>query len=635
MKIILNNKKINLNINSDPIDINYLLKKIKKKNNINNIISYKINEKIFDLKSIIPIKKNDEIVLICKDDEMAKDIYNHSTAHLLAHSIHRLYPKADFAIGPSIENGFYYDIDFKDHVLSENDFAKIENEMHKIANEKIEIKKKIISKEEAIKLFKNNKYKLELINEINDDISIYTQKDFTDLCKGPHVPNTSYLKYFKILSLSGSYWRGNSKNKQLTRIYGTANSNEEKLKEFLELLEKKKEINHKKIGKNLQLFLFSEYGPGMTFWLPNGLILKNELKKFCIELHEKNGYVFVETPIMLSKDLWVTSGHWKNYKDNMYLSKIENNEFAIKPMNCPGCVLIYKNSHHSYRELPIRISELGIVHRHEASGALNGLFRVREFTQDDAHIFCRYDQMENEIAKIIKIFDEIYNLFNLKYSIEISTRPDKYIGDIKIWNESEKILKKACKKCKKDIIINEGNGAFYGPKIDFKIKDSIGRTWQCGTIQLDMNLPQKFELYYVNEKNEKMIPIMIHRAAFGSLERFIGILLEHYNGILPLWLSPEQIRILPINCQYLKYSERFLYNLKKSNIRATIDNSEESLSYRLKKAQISKIPYTVIIGNNEVKEKKISYRIHGKETQYETSKNNFKKIIIKQIKDKK
>ena len=632
MNISLNNKKISLNTDKNEINIDYLLKIIKENK---KIIAYKINRVFFDLNNVASIKENDDVVLIYDDSEEAKNIYNHSTAHLLAHSIHRLYPKALFTIGPSIENGFYYDIDFGDDILSENDFEKIENEMHKISNEKIDIKREIISKNEAIKLFKNNNYKLWLINKIDTEISIYKQKDFIDLCKGPHVPNTSYLKYFKILSLSGSYWLGDSKNKQLTRIYGIAMNNEKKLNEYLELLKKQKEIDHKKIGKNLQLFLFSKYGLGMPFWLPNGLILKNELKKFWIKLHEKNNYLFSETPIMLSKELWVTSGHWKNYKNNMYLTKIENNEFAIKPMNCPGCILIYKNSQHSYRELPIRIGELGIVHRHEASGALNGLFRVREFTQDDAHIFCRSDQMKNEIIKIIKIFDEIYSLFNLKYSIEISTKPNKYIGNIKIWDKSEKILKEACKKCKKNIIINEGNGAFYGPKIDFKIKDSIGRTWQCGTIQLDMNLPQKFKLYYIDKNNKKITPIMLHRAIFGSLERFIGILLEHFNGVLPFWLSPEQIRILPINQLFLKYSKHFFNILKKKDIRVTIDNSEDSLSYRLKKSQINKVPYTIIIGNNEIQKKEVSYRIYGKETQYKTSKKNFLKMICKRIKEKK
>ncbi|MBP5301600.1 MAG: threonine--tRNA ligase [Bacilli bacterium] len=630
MKIILNNKKIN--INSKDINIeNVLLKFVK---NQNEIIAYKINGELFDLSNYIKINENDRIELIDKNSDEAKAIYNHSGAHLLAHAVHRLYPTALFAIGPNIETGFYYDIDFVDNVLSENDFSKIEKEMQKIANEKIKIERKIISKQEANNIFKNNKYKLELIKQIKEDISIYKQNDFVDLCIGPHVPNTSFLKHFKILSLSGSYWQGNSLNKQLTRIYGIVARDDIELKKYLDLIEKQKEINHKKIGKNLQLFMFSEYGPGLPFWLPNGIILKNELKKFWIDIHKKYGYSFIETPIILSKQLWLTSGHWRNYKKNMYLSKVEKEKYAIKPMNCPGCILVYKNAQHSYKELPIKLGELGLVHRHEASGALNGLFRVREFTQDDAHIFCSSDQLEQEIIEIIEIFNKIYSLFNLNYHIEISTRPDKYIGDIKSWNKSEQILKEACKKFNKKIVINNGGGAFYGPKIDFKLKDSMERTWQCGTIQLDMNLPKIFDLYYINKKNERVTPIMLHRAAFGSIERFIGIILEHFNGILPLWLAPEQVRILTVNNQHIKYAENFLDSLKKKNIRATID-FENSLSYRLKKSQVNKIPYTIVIGNNEISNNSITYRMYSKTEQFSIYQNKFIKMIVNNIKKKK
>ncbi|MCQ2794984.1 MAG: threonine--tRNA ligase [Bacilli bacterium] len=571
--------------------------------------------------------------------EITKDILNHSTAHLLAHAIHRLYPKALFAIGPSIEEGFYYDIDFNDVVLTENDFAKIEAEMKKIVKENIKIVRKEISKDEALKLFKDNPYKIELIKELKDDekISIYEQGDFTDLCRGPHVGYTGNLKHFKLLSLAGAYWRGDSKNKQLTRIYGTSAKTKEELDAYLKLLEDRKARDHRKLGKELGLFMISEFGPGFPFWLPRGMILRNELENYWYERHTEEGYVFVRTPIMLSKELWITSGHWTNYKDNMYTSKIEDKEFAIKPMNCPGGMLIYKNVLHSYKDLPIRMGELGLVHRNEASGALAGLFRVRTFTQDDAHIFCRKDQLQDEIKKMLKLYDEMYSLFNLDYTIELSTRPEnKYIGDIKIWNESEKILEEAIKASGKQYKINKGDGAFYGPKLDFKIRDSMNRIWQCGTIQLDMNLPERFDLTYVDENNNKVRPIMLHRALFGSIERFIGILIEHYGGAFPVWLCPEQVRVLPVNNQFhLQHAKHVVEEMKKLHIRAKLDDSNEKLGYRLRNAQVMKVPYTVVIGDKERDNKTLTYRKFGEQAQTTVKQDEFIKLVLDTIKDKK
>ena len=562
---------------------------------------------------------------------------NHSTSHLLAHAIHRLYPKALFGIGPSIEEGFYYDIDFIDTIITENDFSKIEEEMKKIVNENLPITRKDISKEEALNLFKDNPYKIELINKLKKNISIYSQGDFFDLCSGPHMNSTGELKYFKLLSLAGAYWKGNSKNKQLTRIYGVACFSKEELDAHLKLLEERKLRDHRKLGKELGLFMISEYGPGFPFWLPKGMILRNELENYWYQRHTEEGYVFVKTPIMLSKELWETSGHWSHYKKNMYTSKIDKKVFAIKPMNCPGGMLIYKNVLHSYKDLPIRMGELGLVHRNEASGALAGLFRVRTFTQDDAHIFCRKDQLQNEILKMLKLYDEMYSLFNLDYSIELSTRPrSKFIGDISVWDESEKILEEACKSSGKEFKINKGDGAFYGPKLDFKIKDSMNRIWQCGTIQLDMNLPERFDLTYIDENNNKIRPIMLHRALFGSIERFIGILIEHYGGAFPVWLAPEQVRVLPVNNQFhLEYAKQVVDEMKKLHIRAKLDDSNEKLGYRLRNAQVMKVPYTIVVGDKERDNKTLTYRKFGEQAQTTVSKDEFIKLTLDTIKAKK
>ena len=505
-----------------------------------------------------------------KEDEKLS-VMNHSCAHLLAQAVKHLYPKAMFWVGPVIDSGFYYDIDLGDEVIKEEDLEKIEKEMKKISKDGKRIIRHELSKSEALEMFKDDPYKIDLINRMDENdtvISCYTQGDFTDLCRGPHVDTVKELKYFKLLKVSGAYWKGDANNKMLQRIYGVCFDTEEGLKEYLDLLEEAKKRDHKKLGKELDLFMISEYGPGFPFFLPKGMILRNELENFWYREHTKEGYDFVKTPIMLNRELWEISGHWYNYRENMYTSEIDEKTFAIKPMNCPGGMLVYKNSLHSYKDLPLRIGELGQVHRHEASGALNGLFRVRTFTQDDAHIFMREDQIESEIVRLINFIDRMYKIFGLTYDIELSTRPEeKYIGSIEIWNKSEAILEKACHEAGHDCKINPGDGAFYGPKLDFHIKDSLGRVWQCGTIQLDMNLPERFDLTYVDKDGSKKRPIMLHRVIYGSIERFIGILIEHYAGAFPTWLSPVQVNIIPVNNEYhLEYANSLMNKLKELDI---------------------------------------------------------------------
>lgn len=597
-------------------------------------LALKLNGELLDMRSIINVSGDFE--LITSKSPEAKDLLNHSTSHLLAQAISRLYPNALFGFGPSIEDGFYYDIDFGDATLSDADFGKIEAEMKKISKENLAIKRIELTKEEALIKFKDNPYKVELIKGIEGQISIYEQGNFFDLCHGPHVPSTGFIKHFKLLSLAGAYWRGDSKNKQLTRIYGISFFSEEELTSYLTLLEERKKNDHRKLGKELELFMISDYGPGFPFWLPNGMILRNELENYWYKLHEKEGYVFVKTPIMLSKELWITSGHWANYKENMYTSQIDEKEFAIKPMNCPGGMLVYKNSIHSYKDLPLRMGELGLVHRHEASGALNGLFRVRTFTQDDAHIFCREDQLKDEIVTLLKLYNKLYSLFNLSYYVVLSTRPEsKYIGDIAIWDKSEKILKEASESAGIEVRINPGDGAFYGPKLDFKLKDSMGRIWQCGTIQLDMNLPERFDLNYIDQNGNKVRPIMLHRAIFGSVERFIGILIEHFGGAFPTWLSPVQVNVLPVNNAFHHdYSVKFVEDLKALDVRVKLDDSEEKLGFRLRNSQVKKIPFTVVIGDNEVKDGTVTYRIFGTEKQITVKKEDFIKLVLKSIKEK-
>lgn len=605
--------------------------------NLKQVIAYKIDNKIYDMQS--KISNDCEISFLYADDKNKEsfEILNHSTSHLMAEAILKLFPNAKLGFGPAIEEGFYYDVDLGDYQLKEEDLAKIENLMKKLSKEDNNFIRKEITKDEALKIFANDEYKIELINGIENQITIYSQGSFTDLCAGTHLPSTKYIRHFKLLNIAGAYWRGDVHNKQLTRIYGVSFFEEKDLNDYLLLLEERKKRDHRKLGKELGLFMISEYGPGFPFFLPNGMILRNELENFWYDYHAKNGYVFCKTPTMLSKELWITSGHWENYKDNMYTSTIDGKEFAIKPMNCPGGMLIYKNSLHSYKDLPIRLGELGLVHRHEASGALNGLFRVRTFTQDDAHIFLRKDQLIDEISKLLKIFDDIYSIFGLDYHIELSTRPEnKYIGDIEIWNESERILKEACEKSNKEFIINPGDGAFYGPKLDFKLKDSMNRIWQCGTIQLDMNLPERFDLTYIDENGNKVRPIMLHRAVLGSIERFIGIITENFAGAFPTWLSPIQVAIVPVNNLYhLEYANKIKEELEKHNIRVFLDDSNEKLSYKMRNTQIKKIPYSIVIGEKEMSENTLTYRVYSKNDQVNTTLEKFIDIVLSDIKEKK
>ncbi|HEY8395784.1 MAG TPA: threonine--tRNA ligase, partial [Bacilli bacterium] len=512
----------------------------------------KVNGENYDLSR--PLAGDCSLEIITKENPEAFAVLNHSCSHLLASAIKKTYPAAQFGVGPAIEEGFYYDVNpGKDIKITEEDLPKIEAEMLKIANQDLKFERREVTKEEALSIFGADKYKQEIINELPEEatITVYRHGDFTDLCRGPHVPDTKFLKHFKLLSVSGAYWRGDSENEQLQRIYGICFFSEEELKQYLEILKERAERDHRKLGRELGLFMLSEYGPGFPFWLPKGLVLKRTLEDYWYRIHARENYRFIQTPIMLNKELWEISGHWNNYNDNMYTSEIDKHQFAIKPMNCPGSILVYKSQLHSYRDFPLKLAELGLVHRHEASGALNGLFRVRNFTQDDAHIFITEDMIEHEVSEVIRLFDEVYSTFGLSYHIELSTRPEeKYIGSIEVWEKSEQALANACKNVGKEFKINPGDGAFYGPKLDFKLRDSMNRIWQCGTIQLDMNLPERFELTYIDENGEKKRPVMLHRAIFGSLERFIGIITEHYGGAFPTWLAPVQIKLIPVNKEY-------------------------------------------------------------------------------------
>ena len=572
-----------------------------------------------------------------KEDEKLS-VLNHSCAHLLAQAVKHLYPDAKFWVGPVIDDGFYYDIDLGDDVIKEEDLPKIEREMKKIAKDGKRIVRHELTREEALDKFKDDPYKIDLINNMADDtvISCYTQGDFTDLCRGPHVDTVKELKYFKLLKVSGAYWKGDANNKMFQRIYGVCFKTEEDLSNHLNFLEEAKRRDHKKLGKELDLFMISEYGPGFPFFLRDGMIIRNELENFWYKEHTKEGYEFIKTPIMLNKDLWELSGHWFNYRENMYTSEIDEKVFAIKPMNCPGGMLVYKNSLHSYKDLPLRIGELGQVHRHEASGALNGLFRVRTFTQDDAHIFMREDQIEEEVIRLISFIDRIYSVFGLTYDIELSTRPEeKYIGDIAIWDKSEKALQDACEKSGHSCKINPGDGAFYGPKLDFHIRDSLGRVWQCGTIQLDMNLPERFDLTYIDSDGSKKRPVMLHRVIYGSIERFIGILIEHYAGAFPLWLSPVQVNIIPVsNEHHLDYAQKLAEQLDSAGIRVKIDDRDEKMGYKMRESQTKKIPLTLVLGDKEVENDSVSYREFGKQETTTVSSKEFINLVTKCIEDK-
>lgn len=593
----------------------------------------KLNDELIDLNS--PILHNGKIELITGGTSGYESVLNHSCAHLLAQAIRELYPNAMFGVGPAIEEGFYYDIDLGDVKITEEDLPKIEKKMQALVAAAEPIVRKEVSKAEALEMFKNDVYKEELINELEDGvvISVYQQGNFCDLCRGPHVANTKWLKNFKLLSVSGAYWRGDAKKAQLQRIYGTCFMNEEELKQHLVDLEERKKRDHRKLGKELELFMFSEYGPGLAFWLPNGYTLRRTLEDFWIKLHKERGYMVINTPIMLNRQLWETSGHWDHYKDDMFTVEVEDGTYAIKPMNCPGAILVYNNSLHSYKELPLRYAELGNVHRYEASGALNGLFRVRGFTQDDAHTMITEDQIGEEVANIISLYDYVYSVFGLNYSIELSTRPeDNYIGSIEVWDKAEEDLKKACLATGHDFKINPGDGAFYGPKLDFKLRDSMNRIWQCGTVQLDMQLPGRFNCKYIAEDGSKKTPVMIHRACFGSIERFIGIITEHFAGAFPLWLAPKQVTIIPVNNDaHLAYARGIEEILTNAGIRVSIDDREEKLNYKIRETQVKKIPYTLVLGDQEKANNSVTYRHHGPNQSFNMPIDDFVNMLKDEI----
>lgn len=596
----------------------------------------KVDDKLVDMDSLLD--HDASVQFITEKDPEALEVLRHSTAHLLAEAVKKMYPHAKFGVGPVIEDGFYYDMDLGDDVLTESDLAVIEKEMKKIASQNAQIKRSVVSYDQALEIFKNDEYKIELIKELpaDEEISIYAQAHFTDLCRGPHLPGTKWIKHFKLLSLAGAYWRGNSDNKQLTRVYGTSFFSKEDLDEHLKMLEERKKRDHRKLGKELDLFMLSEYGPGFPFWLPKGMILRRELENYWYEEHVKAGYELIQTPIMLNKELWEISGHWKNYHDNMYTSEIDDREFAVKPMNCPGGILVYKRDLHSYKDFPLKVGELGLVHRHEASGALNGLFRVRNFTQDDAHLYMTEAMIKDEIIELVKLYDKMYKVFGLDYHIELSTRPeDKYIGDIETWDRSEKALADALEAMGQDYVVNEGDGAFYGPKLDFKLKDSMKRIWQCGTIQLDMNLPERFDLTYINDAGEKQRPVMLHRALYGSIERFIGILIEHYAGAFPTWLAPVQVALIPVNNDYhLDFSKALKDKLAQAKIRVHLDDRDEKLGYKIREAQTKKIPYQLVIGDNELESDQVTYRRYGEKKQVTVKVDDFIALILKEIQEK-
>ncbi|MGM9890989.1 MAG: threonine--tRNA ligase [Floccifex porci] len=557
-----------------------------------------------------------ELVNILEDEHLST--LNHSCAHMMAQAVRHLYPNAKFWVGPVVAEGFYYDMDLGDVSLKDEDLLKIEKEMKKIAKDGKRIVRKEISKEEALEMFGDDEYKVDLINRLEEGtISCYSQGDFTDLCRGPHVESVKMCKNFKLLKHSGAYWKGDSNNKMLQRVYGICFDTKEQLEAHLEALEEAKKRDHKKLGKEMELFMLSEYAPGMPIMLPNGMIFRNILEQFWYQEHTKEGYQFIKTPIIASRELWEISGHWDHYQQNMYTTKVDDRDFAIKPMNCPGALLVYNNSLHSYKDLPLRIGELGQVHRHEASGALNGLFRVRTFTQDDAHIFVTPDQLEEEVKKVLMLIDRIYSVFGLSYTVELSTRPESgYIGSLEIWEQSEKALANACVHAGKEYVVNPGDGAFYGPKLDIHIKDSLGRDWQCGTVQLDMNLPQRFECTYVDSEGKKQIPIMLHRVIYGSIERFMGILIEHFAGHFPLWLSPVQFDVIPVHVEkHLDYAKEIVSLLEKAGMRVQLDARNEKLGYRVREAQIKKIPYQIVVGEKDMENHTVTIRKSGSKEQ--------------------
>jgi threonyl-tRNA synthetase len=557
------------------------------------------------------IMKNGEIMESSFGEEVGRNALRHTAAHILAQAVKRLYPETKCAIGPAIENGFYYDFEFGFEFTSEK-LSELEAEMKRIVKEALPIEHYIVSRADALREMeaRQESYKLEMLNEMSEEaqISFFRQGEFVELCAGPHVRNTSLVKAVKLTALAGAYWRGDEKNRMLTRIYGTAYPSIKELDEYLEQLEEAKARDHRKIGKELGLFTLMEEGPGFPFFLPKGMVLKNLLLDYWRKVHEREGYVEISTPIMLKRELWEVSGHWENYRESMYTTEIDEVDFAVKPMNCPGGMLVYKMQPHSYKELPIRMGELGLVHRHEKSGALHGLMRVRCFTQDDAHIFMMREQITEEIKGVVRLIDEVYQKFGFKYHVELSTRPEKSIGSDEDWNEAIEALKLALEEMKLSYVINEGDGAFYGPKIDFHLEDSIGRTWQCGTIQLDFQLPQRFHAEYIGADGEKHQPIMIHRVVFGSIERFIGILIEHYAGKFPVWLAPVQVKVLPVSNTFLPYAKSVSEQLKSAGIRCELDTRDEKLGYKIREAQLDKVPYMVVVGKSEQENNTIAVR---------------------------
>jgi len=594
-----------------------------------------VNDELVDLNRLI--ESDATIRLVTTDDKEAWEVLNHSTAHLLAHAVKRLYPHALFWVGPVVEEGFYYDIDLGADSLSEEDLVDIEKMMNQIVKENIIIERVELTKEEALAQFKGDPYKVDLIENFEEGtkISAYRQGDFIDLCRGPHLESTGQIKAFKLLKVAGAYFKGDANNKMLQRVYGISFFKKEDLDKHLLMLEEAKKRDHRKLGKELGLFMISEYGPGFPFWLPNGMILRRELEQFWYDKHMQEGYQLIQTPIMLNRQLWEVSGHWENYRENMYTSEIDEMEFAIKPMNCPGGMLVYKHTLHSYKDFPLRIGELGLVHRHEASGALTGLFRVRNFTQDDAHIFCREDQVIDEVTNLIRLFDYFYSVFNLSYHIELSTRPEKYIGTIEVWDKAEKALAEACKRGGKEFKVNEGDGAFYGPKLDFKLRDSLGRIWQCGTIQLDMNLPERFDLTYIDADGERKRPVMLHRAIYGSIERFIGILIEHYAGAFPLWIAPRQVDVIPVNPElHSAYAEKVNEILMSNKIRSHVDLRDEKVGYKIRESQVKKVPYSIVLGDKEQEENLVTFRHYGDTKQVTVPLDEFISMLKAEIQNK-
>ena len=575
-----------------------------------NSLAGKVNGEVMDLRT--PIKESCKLEILTFDNEEGKKAFWHTTSHIMAQAVKRIYgDSAKLTIGPSIDNGFYYDFDVE-KPFTEDDLSKIEEEMKKIVKENLELTRYTLPRSEAIKLMKDRKepYKVELIEELpeGEEISFYNQGEFKELCAGPHIMSTGPVKAFKLLHSSSSYWRGDETKQTLQRIYGISFPKASMLEEYLKMLEEAKKRDHKKLGKELELFMITPEGPGFPFFLPKGMALRNVLEDFWRKKHVLNGYQEIKTPVILNEELWHRSGHWDHYKNNMYTTKIDEQDYALKPMNCPGGMLVYKSKMHSYREFPIRLGELGLVHRHEKSGELNGLFRVRCFTQDDAHIFCLPTQIESEIINLMKLINEVYSIFGFSYTLELSTRPENSMGSDEDWERAETALKKALEDQKMEYQVNEGDGAFYGPKIDFHIKDCLGREWQCGTIQLDFQMPERFDLTYIGEDGEKHRPVMLHRVIFGSIERFIGILIEHYAGAFPTWLAPVQVRLLPISDNHIEYAKKVINELEKLGIRVEIDERQEKIGYKIREAQLQKIPYMLIIGDKEVEANAVGVR---------------------------